>query len=326
MGKRRKMILGGAFMCAVLVLGYYGVSHMDFDTVLAKETTQGLEIQSVDAGEVLTADLPTMLQYGVYKNIMGSGYLRWNGWSALTDESKLSGNLYIPYISDEVYISMKMPSEVTTYMSYRTNPSLGDYQPSGYINTVGMGAVYQVLGTELPDEFDVCIGKFQTYILKDEPNAQWELLDSHEPLDSIVYFRMAKLPWKLGISWRPDESIIEYHDDYVQFHFTKEDLNNQVFHYYGIKQPNISEDTVGIVVIYEIWSNTEGITGKLAAAIGADQRNDEGTISQAFSGRNYMIMNTPRIIIGHNMPDDVYEACVNSGKSPEQCLTMFLQD
>lgn len=284
------------------------------------------EKEWVSGGIVQEEDFASMFQHVFTQDIAGEGYIRWDKWNDITDEEILSGNLYLPYISDEVYTSMKLPSEVGTAMSYRTNPSLGEYQPEGYINAVGMGAIYQVPGTELPAEFDVCIGKFRTYILKDAPDAEWEVLDAHEPLDDIKYFRCARLPWSLGISWRPSKDIFTYYDDYVQVHLTKKDLTNRVFHFYGIKQPCISEDILGMVVIFEVWSNTEDVVGKIACTIGADQRNESGTVSQAFSGRNYMVLNQTRLIIGHNMPDSVYDKCVEMGKSPEKCIELFMED
>lgn len=276
--------------------------------------------------KVYYVDAPTMLSLAQNKNIQGNGYIRWDGWKALSKENILSGNLKVNYINDEIYTSMKLPSEVSTYLKWRVNPEVIKYQPSGYINTLGIGSIYPVTGAELPDNFNIYLGKLKTFVLMAGENEQWKVIDSHKCLDSDEYYSIHYLPWQLHKYEKISHEKIEIGSDYVKFNFTKEDLNSKVLHFWGTQKPCISEQAIGMVTIYEVWSDTPDITGKLAAAIGIDQRNAKKEVQQAFSGRNYAVTNSKRLVIGHNMPDDVYDWCVANGKSPQVCLDLFYQD
>lgn len=277
----------------------------------------------INKNEVIKMNMVNLFESIANQNVVGEGYICWEKWKDLKNNGLISGNIYVPLIDDVVYTSMKLPSEVQTFMKYRTNPAIMSYRPSGYNRAVGIGAVYQSTGTVLPDEFNVCLGRFMVFVLKDSENAQWEILDVHEPLDMIEYFQLRRLPWTEVDYYRPTEKTV-FHDDYVEFKLTKEDLDNGVLHFYGMKQPCISDDVIGFVTIFDVWSDTEGIDGKLACEIGVDQWNSNGECKQAYFGRNYAIMNEHRLMIGHNMPDAVYEELVAEGKSPSICVDMFL--
>lgn len=327
-------------LCFIVFSGYYehknNVTIFD-DKVALGDTLYDIDKNSTDnskrflSGSVSTdnkvyyVDTATMLTLSQSKNITGSGYIRWDGWKALSKESILSGNLKVEYINDDVYTSMKTPSEVQTFMSFRVNPSIISYKPEGHVNVLGMGAIYSVPNAELPESFDVYIGKMKTFALM-AGDEQWHVIDEHDSLNSTKYFGFYMLPWTTHISYKVPEAIMEKGEGYVKFNLTKANLTNQVLHFWGSKQPCKSEDIIGLVTIYEIWSDTPDITGKLAATIGIDHRTSAGVVQQAFSGRNYAVTNSKRLVIGHNMPDDVYDWCVANGKSPQVCLDLFYQD
>lgn len=261
------------------------------------------------------------------KILGGNGSIKWKDWSTLTPIERLSGEIPISLIKDDIYTSMNLPSECQTYMSSRVNPSLGKRNPEGYNNLVGIGAVYQVTGTTLPDEFDICLGKFKTLILKDEVNATWEVYEEFNYPPQMGYY---KLPWTLNESKEVPQESIEDMGTYLKIHVTKEDLDTQVLHFFG--KNSLVFDTkniVGIVVMYDIWSETPGIEGKLSAAIGADQRaiGTELPVSQAFSGKNWLVTNQCRTIIGHNIETDLYYDLIKiQGKSPNVCKELFNKD
>ena len=342
MVKNKKSIWG---LLAIIVFFYIVILYVDNRTVfidddevalggfmyeVSKDTVSNanyLLSGNVNVNDkVYYVDAPTMLSLAQNKNIQGNGYIRWDGWKALSRENILSGNLKVNYISDDVYTSMKLPSEVQTPIKLRVNPEIIKYQPNGYVNAVGIGSIYPVVGEELPDNFNVYIGKLKTYILMNGDNEQWHELDSHIHLDADNSFLIFRLPWPLHIYDKVPSNKVEVGTDFVKFNLTKDDLNSKVLHFWGDREPCKSEDIIGMVVIYETWSDTPNITGKLAATIGVDQRNAKREVQQAFSGRNYAVTNSKRLVIGHNMPDDVYDWCVANGKSPQVCLDLFYQD
>lgn len=251
----------------------------------------------------------------------GQEYASWEGWKDIKKNGLLSGKIDIDYISDKVYMSMKLPSEATTYMKYRVNPSIISFNAKGYNKTCSLGAVYPVEGATLPDSININIGKMIIFVLKSGAESQWEVLDAQNPFTEVKHFQVATLPWSLGEYYRPTENII-YHDDYVEFNCSANELYGKVFHFYGEKTNCISDDVIGYVVIYEAWSDTPDIDGKLACTIGADQISGNKT-AQVFSGKNYLLTNEHRLIIGHSLPDVVYEELIKEGRSPEICLQMF---
>lgn len=278
----------------------------------------------VRENEIIEMDYDELMVTVAKQDITGEGYICWKNWKDVRNNGLVDGNIYIPLLGDSVYTSMKLPGDVQTFMEYRVNPGIVAYRPKGFNRTVGIGAVYQSTGFELPDEFNVCIGRFMVFMLKDTHDSQWEILDVKEPLDKIEYLQLRKLPWSLREYYRPSEKTV-FHENYVEIKLKKEDLDMGVLHFYGQKLPCISDETVGIVTIFEVWSDTEGIDGKLACEIGADYWSASGECLQAFFGRNYALTNEHKIMIGHNMPDEVYEQLVAIGKSPSVCLDMFME-
>lgn len=267
--------------------------------------------------------------YTIKKNVKegwvtGKGFLRWEGWPEKEDKNGLTGNLYVPYIKDEVYTSMKLPSEVQTCMTKRTHGQIFGYKVPNYTTAVGIGAVYQVEGTTLPDEFNIYIGKIAVYDLVESDYTRWKTLSSRNTLKSKYSLNIRELPWgtKNGRYLTTDE--LEITDKYFKIHLKKEDFQNKVLHFWGERQALNSEDLLGVVAMYQIWTDTPEVVGCLSAAIGVDLKDDSGEdIYQIFSGRNYEIKTWKRNIIGHSIPDDVYSRCVKDGLSPSVCLEMF---
>lgn len=255
-------------------------------------------------------------------NFDDDSYLLWSGWSNLSKNINFTGKIKTKYLNNSVYMSMKLPSEVTTAMTFRKNAAIMEYQPIGYDNLVGIGAIYPVLGVNLPNEINVYLGKINTYVLMKGDN-QWREFDSFNPKEGIYHYRLFELPWTTEKSFDIPSSASEVGEDYVKFTLSRNDLEKNVIHFWGNKKICTASNIVGVVVVYEVWSDTPGIEGKLAATIGIDQKKDNGQTVQGFSGRNYAVTNTKRYIIGHNMPDDVYDWCVSNGISPEVCVEMY---
>ncbi len=272
--------------------------------------------------EVLKLTYDQKITKNEKKNVTGEGYIKWDGWKDLKKVMLLNGNLKVSLIDDPIYTSMKLPSEAITAMEYRVNPTIMDTTGPGYVKSVGIAAAYQAKGSTLPDEFNLNIGRFMTLILRTEPNANWEIFTVHEPLDKIKYFQFHKLPWSESYYYRPEDKMV-LHENYVEFKCKKEDFDGFVFHFYGDKAPIASENVRAYVTIFDIWSDTKGIEGGLAIGVGVDQWPASGSSHQMFSGRNYLVKNTHRLMIGHNIPDSMYEELIKEGKNPKMCLDIY---
>ena len=282
----------------------------------------------VHSSDINTNAEPILLSKNEIFNVKSFDYpsnteIQWDGWkvwSGWESGNLISGKIKMSLIDDSVYPSMKLPSELPTVWSYRQNPILYHYKPNGYINTLGTGGVYPVPGEILPDNFNVYVGKFSTYVLYNGAT-EWKLLDYHNNFDSPIYFGFFKLPSGGGTG-----TTVQYEtsDSFTKFSLNSANLDNAMLHFWGTQMPSKSEDILGLVTIYEIWTDTPEVVGKICATVGNDQRNSTGEISQAFSGRNYAITTEKRIVIGHNIPDDIYEWCVNNNLSPNICYEMFI--
>lgn len=250
-------------------------------------------------------------------------YDSWNVWSGWKSGQLLSGDIKTDYMDDEVYMSMKLPCEVPIYR-HNVNPVLYDYKPSGGVNALGIGAIYPVEGAVLPEHFDFYIGKLATYVLYEGSN-EWVTLDSHKSLNNMYYFSLYSTP-SYSFFRKLTNSEVEFGDTYTKYSLTANDFSTALLHFWGIQQPAPSQDIRALVTMYEVWTDDPNVVGKLCATIGNDQRDASGKVTQAFSGRNYAVTTDKRIVMGHNIPDDVYDELVQSGLSPEICLTKFLQE
>ena len=246
------------------------------------------------------------------------GWRVWDGWKS---GSLISSDIKTDYMDDPIYMSMKLPSEVTT-MRHLPNGFVIDYKPEGCIDALGMGAIYCVEGETLPETFNIYIGKLATYVLY-EGATKWETLDSHDVLDDMYYYSFFKLPVGGSIR-RATENEYTITDSYVKFTFKRSDFDNANFHFWGLQKPALSQNIAGLVSIYEVWTDTPEAVGKLAAAIGNDQRDSNGGVHQTFTGRTYKVTTEKRLIIGHNIPDTLYDTCVSKGYSPKVCYDLFV--
>ena len=70
----------------------------------------------------------------------------------------------------------------------------------------------------------------------------------------------------------------------------------------------------GMVSAYRVWVKEPEMAGKVVAAIGIDQSDRNGHIDQAYSGRNYLITNEPRWIIGHTVGPNAYDTVMDTDK------------
>lgn len=271
-------------------------------------------------------DKDTILDCVNSKTLVGNGSIYWKDWGT-PSSNLLSSELKVSYINDKVYTSMKLPSEAITYMTSRVNGQILNYQKEGCITANPIGAIYQAKDTTLPDEFDICIGKIAMYSLMNTEDAEWKQEGCYL-LNGNDTFAFYKLPWTSHIVTNVDSSKVTYYNDYVKFHLKKDDIiyDGQVLHFYPFSRNIDIPNTLGLISMYEVWTETPEAVGCLVAAIGVDQKDaDNKNACQAFSGRNFLITKNKRIVIGHNMSDEIYENCINNNKEPNKCLDIFKQ-
>lgn len=263
-----------------------------------------------------------MLRVGSQLHLSGSGKIYWDAWNVITPENVLSRYIELEYANDPIYLSMKLPSEASTMMK-RTNPSIINYQPEKRDDALSIGAFYKADEIELSEDFRVYLGGIALFALNDADDAKWECINYIETVSPTYFFGgFCPIPWGSGGSERvPTEKIVN-NDSFTCFNLEKEDLTSKVLHFWGKRTYANSKETVGLVVIYEAYTDEEG--RGIVATVGADQYNGDNTCVQAFSGRNYLLTSTPRQIIGHNMSDEVYDWCVTNGKSPEMCMDIYM--
>lgn len=265
------------------------------------------------------------------KNISGGGSVVWNEYkdnSYYDPTGLITGETKLDYIHDPVYMSMKEPSEaISSYLSARTSGAILYYQPEGYTNLIGIGAFYAGDQDNLPDEFTLCLGAMKTYTLSDEPNAKWILHEEHKIPKGIVVY---ELPWTTHVSYALEDGQIEYCDNFARIHLKKKDLTDSVIHFWGGSKREIDlKHTIGIVVMYEVWTENDNLTGEVFAATGADQRivfnSGNNNVKQAMSGKNWLIKPEHRLIISHNIPDKVYDELKHTANDPEYLINAFYE-
>jgi len=117
---------------------------------------------------------------------------------------------------------------------------------------------------------------------------------------------------------------IEVYDDHIEIKLTGRDLNGadgrdkgadgSILHFWG-KDVNVNgNEVLGLVASYTVWVKEPEYVGKLAATIGADWRDENGNISQSFTGYNYMVTTKPRVVFGHSVGPDNYDEIMDVKK------------
>lgn len=281
--------------------------------------------------------------------VCGNGRVKWYGFHTTKSEistSYFDGIIPVSKLHDPVYMSMNLPSEATTYMKYRINPSNMYSASPDFRKVLSIGAIYKAEDAVIDDdeEITVCLGKINV-ILRTKDSDGW-FKENEQPFPSKpnhIYY----LPWRL--EWdrvdakgneipederRPvkpgsiTEDRLKEFNDHIEIKLYGRDFTGRasgddrvegsVLHFWG--KNALFEDgsnILGVVISYEAWLKEESASGKVAAAIGADWRTGENKIRQAFSGYNHRLTSKRRTVIGHNVGNDIYDEIMEPEKIRE---------
>ncbi len=261
--------------------------------------------------------------------VIGTGSVKWIDFRVLDQSAghpdPFDGVIPVSKLSDPVFCAMNLPSELTTYMSFRINAANMYPADSQYKKLLTIGAIYKEKNTVLPDdaEITVCLGKIQL-LLCDEASG-WHIANemAHPASPNKLYY----LPWPLentlGTLTLPKDRLVDQ-GSYIEIHLTGADLNGSrgkdkgadgmVLHFWGTNSFQDGDTVQGMVAAYTAWIKEPEMVGKVAATVGADWRTADGTVRQAMSGRNYKLTTEPRLIFAHNVGPNAYDTVMDTDK------------
>ena len=266
---------------------------------------------------------------------VGKGKIQWAGFA---DCGSWTGNLeqpvYAPVdlLDDPIYMSMILPSERTCFMQSRGNAAFMDVAEEKWVNVIAIGAVYRNMAIEIPDdaEFTLCLSNINLAVRTTKSNGWYEAINLPVP---TVYNHLFYLPWQLESELGTYEiyNRVTYFDDHVEIRLTGADLNATnaksisdkiqqcVYHFWGkIHYFDCTGDEVlGVACSYDAWVKEPEASEYLVGGIGADWRDANGGVLQAFAGYKYAITNTPTTLIGHNVELSRYRDVMDSEKVQE---------
>lgn len=259
---------------------------------------------------------------------VGTGAVKWKGYknkNASVNEDKFDGILYADKINDPLYAYTCLPSRRATVMNRVNAGNLYGYDEK-FVKILPIGAIYNNSDLPIPDdaEFTICLGR-TTLLLCTEEDGWYmasELATPSKP-NSIYY-----LPWSLEHTlgtMKLDSSRVTLVGDHYEIKMTGAELNGangrdqgatgSVLHFWG---QNVMLDPevpiLGVVCSFECWIKEEEWAPYVTAAIGADWRDENNTVSQAFSGYNYAVTTTPTVVFGHNVGPAAYDEIMDVKK------------
>ncbi len=285
-------------------------------------------------------------------HLIGDGAIKWVGYSVenyMNNPDQFDGVLPIPKMNDPLYVMMCKPNEQHSFMDSNDD---GTYNPNGrvnasnlfpttknYENAMTIGAVF--LNPEMRNRFSldtkitVCFGKLKLAVCTDKDG--WQLVtDQIGPSDpGMMYY----LPWTLDhandnggvMCYRlPGESIKKM-SDHIEVAVTIDDfiqterkivfpkVKGAALHFWSGSDSSYrfqnGTKVLGLVSSYEIWVKEKEYSNLLTADIGADlYMSGDSHPDQAFTGYNFAVTNTKRVVYGHNIGPKNYNQVMDSEK------------
>ena len=292
---------------------------------------------------VYTMDADTMRRVLKYP-FKGDGAIKWTRFhaEAYTKNPDLyDGVLPISRMNDPLYVSMCVPNEQHSFMdtnedgtvNYRgrvnASPLYAPAEKHRHLMTIG--AIYLNPMKDLPVDATVtlCFGRMTLAVCTEEKD--WQLvsdMDGPSDLHNIYY-----MPWGIDASlcggkqsYRLSSSAVQWVDDHYEVTLSAQDfycteqrrqfpaIKGAVLHFWGAPGINFEDGSKlkGIAGSYTVWVKESEYSEFLTADIGADLRDAEGYIDQAYTGVNFVVTDTPRVVFGHNVGPKNYDRVMDS--------------
>lgn len=298
------------------------------DSKLFKEGVAGYDI----SGGIYYVDAETMLRL-TKTPCRGDGSVMLVDWEDLSkgwgDHPDQFKGALATKLSDEIYMSMYLPSEGWCFQRMQDRGYNGFPANDKYANVCSIGAIYKNYDYELPDSatFTICISNARLLLNTEERG--WFVADDlkYPDMSDCLYY----LPWTLegelgvwGISGR-----INYVDDHVEIKLRGSDFNATVakrvddrvlecvLHFWGnqIKFDDLGvkgSDIKGVVASFDVWVKEPEYANYFVIGVGADWRTPNGTINQAFESLKYTLTNEPKTTFAHNVSPSVYDEIMDT--------------
>ena len=300
------------------------------DSKLFKEGVTGYDI----SGGIYYVDAETMLRL-TKTPCRGDGSVMLVDWQNLTENN---GDHPDPFkaalatkLSDEVYMSMYLPSEGWCFMRTQDRGYNGYPANDKYKNVCSIGAIYKNYDYELPDDaiFTICISNAR--LLLNTEKDGWFVADDlkYPQVSDCLYY----LPWQLEdtLGQFPIVGRITNFDDHVEIKLKGSDFNASVakrvdervlectLHFWGNQVWLDSfgakgSDIKGVVSSFDVWVKEPEYANYFVIGVGADWRSsasNEG-INQAYESRKYTLTNEPKTCFAHNVAPSVYDEIMDT--------------
>lgn len=322
--------------------GYYMISEAAKiiktsrdDSKLFKEGVEGYEIN----GGIYYVDEETMLRL-TNTPCRGDGAVMLVGWQDLStgwgDHPDQFKGAAVEKLSDEVYMSMYLPSEGWCFQRQQDRGYNGFPADDKYVNAVAIGAIYKNYDYELPDNaaFTICISN-PTLLMKTTKSDGWFVADktAFPQMSDCLYYLPWQLEGELGVF--PLVNRATYFDDHVEIRMKGSDFNATtakridervlecVLHFWG-NQVNFEDlgvkgsEILGVVSSFDVWVKEPEYANYFVIGVGTDWRTSNGTINQAYESLKYTLTNEPKTCFAHNVAPSVYDEVMDTEFVKEQ--------
>lgn len=259
---------------------------------------------------VFQLDKNTLLHNIKTKNITGTGSLKYKAYNYKNND----GIIPIKKIKDNVFLSMNLPSDGNTYMINRINGNLISPNLSeDDINIHAIGAVYKNSDLDLPETFNLYLGKIKLFGYR-QTTGHWEILKE----DSVpAAIRRYKLPWTTNESYDVDY-IFDENKQMYKITLTKEDFSanenaeGYVLHFWGNNYVLTTEDYTDITKLASCMecmvesTSNQNISSQFLGVCAIDRTQSSQTFQVGYS-RNVAINNYVTKIWFHNVNNTEYD-------------------
>lgn len=241
------------------------------------------------------------------KNCIGNGYLQlsnpqlWGNDGSEKFYDVFDYTIAVEDLGDFLKRQMVLAGEADYYASLNRKNATAMYRPlEGEFYARTIGAVYKVQDADLPDNFTVCIGNVQLYVIMKDKVLRRLRVDKNLKGTQFGFF---ELPWVPEVSRTVASDKYAIFDNYTEFYLTPEDFAGQadgktesVLHFWG-KSTDVGDrdDVIGVICSFDFWIKEEEARDKLIVQIGVDQIDyNTTTIKQACSGQALKMETYPR--------------------------------